>query len=510
MTAFAKDMRKSNIIYCAVIFLVTIGIYWNSLQGDFIWDDRGLILESTSYLRDWRNIFQSFTSPFFGATPFYRPLLLVSFIFDYQLWGLNPFGFHLNNVLLHALNACMVYLLAFLLFKRRILAFAVGLLFTTHPIQTEAVAWISGRNDVLLTFFALITIICFLKWRHSEGRKRVSAYTCFLLGYCCVLLTKESGIIVPVLIVLIDYFFRNTLPPTLGVNKKTYLPLMVISVLYMCVRMYLLGRSDFAIVGLDASQTLSGIILTYAYYFKLLLFPVFQSANPVIIPPVLSVKNPACITAFMLTALLVLITVSCWYRFWELSFIILWICVTLLPVSGIVPLAVPALEHRLYLGSVCFSMVIPLLLYKTVHSGAREPTLSNRSLCSVSILLALILVYSAKTVIRNTIWQDEQTFWLRTLRASPSSAFAHNNLGVIYARQGNYNKAISIFKKGLSLSPTEEFWDRGVTKDIRLKMYNNLGKSYRALFEKQLGQEVKREEKALPRGGNTGGKQEGT
>jgi hypothetical protein len=404
----------------------------------------------------------------------------------------------------------MVYLLAFLLFQQRVVAFTVGLLFTTHPIQTEAVAWISGRNDVLLTFFALITIICFLKWRHSEGIKRVFSYTGFLLAYCCVLLTKESGIIVPVLIVLIDYFFRNTLPRPLGVNKKTYLPLVAISVLYMSVRMFLLGRTDFALGALDTSQTLSVIVITYAYYFKVLLFPVFQSANPVIIPPVLSVTEPVFITACMLTALLVVVTVSCWNRFWELSFIILWICVTLLPVSGIVPLTVPALEHRLYLGSVCYSMVIPLVLYRSVLSGTKGFTFSSRSLCSVFILLALVLVYSAKTATRNTIWQDEKTFWVHTLQASPSSAFAYNNLGIVYARQGNHNKAISIFKKGLSLPVTEAFSDRAATKGIRIKIYNNLGESYRALFEKQLAQEVKREEKALPRRDNPLDKPEGT
>ncbi|MDX1778447.1 MAG: tetratricopeptide repeat protein [Thermodesulfobacteriota bacterium] len=323
-------------------------------------------------------------------------------------------------------------------------------------------------------------------------------------------MTKESGILVPVLIGLIDYFFRNTLPRPLGVNIKTYLPLMAISVLYMSVRMVLLGRTDFTIGALDTSQTLPVIVITYAYYFKVLLFPVFQSANPVIIPPVLSVTDPAFITAFMLTALLVVVTVSCWNRFWELSFIILWICVTLLPVSGIVPLTVPALEHRLYLGSVCFSMVIPLVLYKSLLSGTKGFTLSSRSLCSAFILLALVLVYSAKTTTRNTIWQDEKTFWVHTLQASPSSAFAHNNLGIVYARQGNHDKAISIFKKGLSLPTTEAFSDRAATEGIRIKIYNNLGESYRALFEKQLAQEVKREEKALPGGGNTLDKPEGT
>ena len=488
-------MTKSHIIYFGVIFLVTLGIYWNSLQGDFIWDDQGLILESTSYLKEWRNIFSSFSRPFFGTTPFYRPLLLVSFICDYQLWGLNPFGFHLSNVLFHALNGCMVYLLAFLLFKRRIFAFTAGLLFTSHPIQTEAVAWISGRNDVLLTFFSLITIVCFITWQQSEGKKRVFTYSGFLLGYCCVLLSKESGIIVPALIVLIHYFFRNTLFPTLGVSIKVYLPLVLISVLYMCVRMYLLGGANLAIDGLGTFQTFSGVVITYTYYFKMLLFPVSQTANPVIVPLVLSVTSSAFRISLVFVALLVFLTVAFWKRCWELSFIVLWIFVTLLPVSGIIPLMVPALEHRLYLGSVCFSMIIPLLLYKAVLPGTKEFTFSGRSLCSLLLVLALVLFYSAKTITRNTIWQDEQTFWVHTLKESPSSAFAHNNLGVVYARQGNHNEAIRIFKKGLSLSTGVEFSDRTTTQSIRLKMYNNLGESYRALLEKQLAHEVKREKK---------------
>lgn len=510
MTTCEQDKTKNHIIYFAVIFLVTLGIYWNSLQGDFIWDDRGLILEGTSYLEDWRTIFSLFTRPFFGTTPFYRPLLIISFIVDYQLWGPNPFGFHLSNVLLHALNACMVYLLAFLLFKQRIFAFTAGLLFTSHPIQTEAVAWISGRNDVLLTFFTLITIICFIKWRRSEGKERVLTYTGFLLGYSCVLLTKESGIMVPVLIVLIDYFFRNNLPCTLGFRKKAYLPLAVISVLYICLRIYLLGRTEFAIAGLDTIQILSRVITTYVYYFKMLLFPVFQSANPLIISFVSSFTEPTFITSFMLVIMLVVVTVACWNRFWELSFFILWICVTLLPVSGIIPLTVPALEHRLYLGIVCFSMIVPLLLYKTILSATNEFSLRRRYRASLFILLALVLAYSAKTVTRNSIWQDEQTFWIHTLQDSPSSAFAYNNLGVVYARQGNHNEAIRIFKKGLALPTSEEFLNPTATRGIRQTIYNNLGESYRALFEKQPAQEVKREEKALPRGGNTLSKPEET
>jgi tetratricopeptide (TPR) repeat protein len=172
---------------------------------------------------------------------------------------------------------------------------------------------------------------------------------------------------------------------------------------------------------------------------------------------------------------------------------------------------VPALEHRLYLASVSFSMVIPLLVNKTVLSATREFTFRSKySLYSLFILAAFMLVYSAKTVTRNTIWQDEQTFWIHTLQDSPSSAFAHNNLGVVYARQGNHNEAIKVFKKALSLPTSEEFSNSASSTGIRLKIYNNLGESYRVLFEKQLEQKVKRKEKAPPRGSTVPDKPEGT
>jgi hypothetical protein len=491
MITLTSNNTKGSVFCVTVICLVTFGIYWNALQGDFIWDDRGLILDSSSYLGDWRNVFSSFTKPFFGTTPFYRPLLIVSFILDYQLWGLNAFGYHFSNVVLHALNALMVYLLAFLLFKQKTFAWIAGLLFATHPIQTEAVAWISGRNDVLLTFFSLLTIICYLRWRMLGGTKRVIVYVGFLLSYCCVLLTKESGIILPVLIVLVDYFFRNSLPHPLGGRKKVYLPLILVSVLYIYLRMNLLGSADLGTRALEPFHTFTGVIITYAYYLKMLLFPIVQTASPSILP-IVSFKNPLCIASFFLVGSLVVVTVACWNRFRELSFTILWVFVALLPVSGIIPLTVPALEHRLYLGSVCFSMVIPLLLYKIFLPGTHESFFSRRSLCSLFILVALIMVYSSKTVTRNTIWRDEHTFWLHTVKDSPSSLFAHNNLGSVYARKGQHDKAIRIFKKALSLPKNEDPSRSAVTNGTRLKIYNNLGQSYQALLEKQLSHEVKK------------------
>ena len=108
-----------------------------------------------------------------------------------------------------------------------------------------------------------------------------------------------------------------------------------------------------------------------------------------------------------------------------------------------------------------------------------------------------MMLYSIKTVTRNTVWKDEHTFWLHTVQNSPSSVFAHNNLGIVYAREGQHNKAIPIFQKALSLPRNEDPLRREFANGTRWNVYNNLGKSYYAMLEKQLNTEGKRKEETV-------------
>lgn len=453
MLKMKKFEANNHLVAFAIIFLITFGIYWNSLQGDFIWDDKDLILNHTGYLGDWSNLFLVFTKPFFGKAPTYRPLLIVSFIFDYQLWDSHPFGFHYTNVLLHIMNAFMVYLLSFLLCKRKYLALFSSLLFATHPIQTEAVAWISGRNDVLLTFFSLLTLLFYIRWRDLIGTKSLLTFVCFMASFWCVLLTKESGIILFLLIMLVDCFFQHALPDGKDSKRKAYLSMILISVLYIYLRMNILGSMSLGPRGGDIIHRFLELFVIYAYYFKMLLFPIHQTANP-FIPYLNSIKDPVVISSFFFVSSLVLVTIACWKYFREISFIILWIFTSLLAVSGIVPLTVPALEHRLYLGSVGFSTMLPLLMGRISHIKTGG-VFSERTgkVVTYFLLICIISIYCSKTVVRNNIWKDESCFWLKTVEDSPFSVFAHNNLGLVYADREQYNQAIREFKKALSLNP---------------------------------------------------------
>ncbi len=202
-----SNNTNRHALYQAIIVAVTLALYWNSLQGEFIWDDRGLIIGNADYLSDWKNLFAAFVNPLFGDIPYYRPLISWWFIIDYHLWGANPFGFHYTNLIVHTVNALLVYLFIVLLFKEATLALFTSLLFTAHPVQSESVAWISGRNDMLLTLFVLISTILYLQRRYLKGIKGVLAYSGYLASYACALLTKENGVVLPLLFMLHRLFF---------------------------------------------------------------------------------------------------------------------------------------------------------------------------------------------------------------------------------------------------------------------------------------------------------------
>ncbi len=297
-----------------------------------------------------------------------------------------------------------------------------------------------------------------------------------------MLLTKESGIIVLVLIMLVDYCFPGTLQGPWKGRGKVYLPLIVITLLYFSVRTGVLGSSGIETGGQGFIPLFLGMTGTYTYYGKMLLLPLVQSASPVL-PSLTSFKDPVCSASLLFVASLVVITVLCWRRFRELSFILLWIVVALIPVSGIVPLTVPALEHRLYLSSVCFSMLVPLLLYRgSLLSNDGKFSPGARKMTPLIVLL-LIFVYSVKTVTRNSVWSDERHFWVHTVSHQPRSACAHNNLGIVHAKEGRYREAIQAFEKALSLHGAQQ---AVVHQCKQTKVYNNLGRTYYTMLEESL------------------------
>jgi tetratricopeptide (TPR) repeat protein len=239
---------------------------------------------------------------------------------------------------------------------------------------------------------------------------------------------------------LLDYFF----PERGKCRAKYYCGLTLVTVLYFITRASLIGQIGIEVGARDYVRTLYGVIGSYAYYFTMLLLPLFQSATPVINASSFSVSSFAIILCLSALAIL------CRKRFKELSFAILWVTISLIPVCGIIPLSIPAQEHRLYLGTVCFSMMLPLASIRL--SCLQTQTKKINKAIALVILPAVLIFYTAKTVARNSVWENELSFWTKTVHDSPGSSVATSNLGVVYARAGEHQIAIREFQKALALT----------------------------------------------------------
>lgn len=218
-------MRRTG-IYIFLILILTLGFYGRVTRWQYIWDDQDYVIENTC-LRDLDGLKSIWFD--IGATPQYYPLVHTFFWIEYHIWGLHPGGYHVINILLHALNAILLFLL---LRRLRIPgAWLAAIVFALHPINVESVAWITERKNVLSLFFYLLSFTCFVKaiglteektdcGIDHEKRNRINRgfYIASLFFYLCALLSKTIACSLPAAMLLVVYWKRG------GVTKKDIIP----------------------------------------------------------------------------------------------------------------------------------------------------------------------------------------------------------------------------------------------------------------------------------------------
>lgn len=464
-----SQTNKINLLFLLII-LGTLYIYSRALTGPFIWDDEHFVLRNPS-IRTVTNIPDYFISKdtysMDGDFIIYRPLRNVSYLIDYILFGLNPFGFHVINLLLHIQNIVLVGYLARLLTGRGLVAIVSAVLFAFHPIQTEAVSWIKGRDDLICTFFYLSSLSLYIKGRDKKGY----LYWGSVISFALALFSKEAALTLPLMI-----FLYNQHIPGKGDAKRSYHPYIYLSLLYLLLRTIVVGRvgqTDYW-----GGSFLSAFYTNWTgmvYYLKLLFFPVNLCADYLMFPVRTAVLDPYVLGALFIILLFLGTAVFSFIKGKRvLSLSILWFFVTLLPVSNIVPIQIVIAERFLYLPSIGIFIGAGVLLGNL--SDRLERARFGRKVLIV-LISAVSLFLASMTVDRNHVWTDEHTFWSDVASKSPGNTRAWHNLASEYQNEGRIPEAISHYKKALMMeyhSPETHY---------------QLGRIYRGLGE---------EEKALP------------
>ena len=453
-----------------LIIILTGACYVNVLSGEFVVDDPALVSENPA-IRSLMPVTKFFLDPQVLsrtgeiARHSYRPLMALSFAINYQLFGLNPVGYHLTNIILHVLNGLFLYFVILRLRDDQWLATAAALLFALHPVQTEAVSYISARGDVLSLFWGLLALWFFLKQWDRPDRRWGWCLSVSFLAYLAALLSKEMVATLPGIFILTDAIFlarRN--PREVFRRWSWYLPFFLLFVAYYAWRTSLLGRFGQMEWHAGPAKMVMTMTMVLAKYVRLLLLPVGLSFDHEVVPIAFSMDKQFLIAGAMLIVMFALLV-----RFRRSDFLFFgsgWFFLSLLPVMNIIPIVAWMAERFLYVPSIGFCLAIASML--PLPRGDVSWARRKGGFLGVVFLGALLFSYGTRTVVRNRDWQTSGALWHATVKTSPRSARAHYVLGITYADAGKYEQALETFLRAEQLDPTNS----SIMNDIGVTLVN--------------------------------------
>lgn len=468
----------------AIIFLFVVGflIYSANFSNSLFWDDDDWI-KNNPFVHNFSHLKEIFTQNVlagFGLNSnYYRPLLLLSFAINYSLHGAFPFGYHLFSNLLHIGAGILVYLLLERALGRKLVSFLAALIFIIHPLQTEAVTYISGRGDPLSVFLMLLGLY-FWALAHNKSRPRTNILIGAYVSSVAALMARETAILFPVLVMIYDVAFLQSgsfLKSIWHSFKKTW-PFFAITATYFLLRLTILNFENtlnFYSETNDYTENLWYRLFTFGAvlieYIKLIFAPVGLHMERDAAIRTSLFNWPVWLSGLGLLTLLGSIILqyrknnqSLEYKVWFFSS--LWFFVGLLPVSGILPINAVMYEHWLYLPIIGVATLAGFYLDR--FFGYLRP---RKFLFRLAIILlaAYFSFFGAASIKRNIAWGNPIAFYEDILKYNPNTTRVINNLAILYSEKGDLARAETLYLQAISLPRGNKF----------AQPYYNLGNIYR-------------------------------
>jgi tetratricopeptide (TPR) repeat protein len=451
-----------------LLFVVTLGVYLPTLNAGFIWDD-DLYITQNPLLRNFAGLIQIWLKP--AATPQYYPLAYTSFWLEYQLWGLWPLGYHLNNILLHASNAILLWLILHELAVPG--AWLAAALFALHPVHVESVAWITERKNVLSGFFALAALLCYLRFAFAasnlsrEPRATRRYYLAALFLFLCGLLSKTTVCSLPAVLFLVIWWKKERL------HVQDILPLTPMFGLGLLLGTVTI-RMETDVVGA------SGVSWDLAFLDRFLVAgrALWFYVGKLLWPHNLTfIYDRWHIDAavwwqylFPLGALAVIVGLILWQKQLGRGPLVATLVFSgvLFPALGffnVYPMRYSYVaDHFQYLASIAIITLVASLLWQQqsttmehsqgeVSEFAAQLVVLQRLPYRSFFSLLLLLFLGILTWHQGHVYENLETLWRDTLRKNPACWMAHNNLGTLATAQQDYHIAIDHFQAAASLNP---------------------------------------------------------
>jgi len=444
----------------AAIALIALAVFAPACWNGFVWDDEINLVGNVHYRGlGWSHLRWMLTT---GTMGHWIPLTWLSFGLDYLMWGMNPAGYHLTNILLHATAAAAFYFVALRLLRAampltgeatlRLGAATAALFFALHPLRTESVAWTTERRDVLSGLLFFVTVLTYLRACESEGAGRRGWLAGSVASYALALASKSIVMTLPLVLIVLDiYPLRRTGGGWRGriAEKLAYFALAIAgaSIASSMARVPALIQDKPLSVRL-AISAYSHWFYLWKTVFPLGLSPLYE------LPARVSLLDPP----FLSSALAVVaITTGLWLlrRRWPAGLAIWAIYALMLaPVSGLVHAGPQLVANRYsYLSCLGWALLIGAGVCVAVRAGTGGALRSSYARLPVIAATLWIAGLAGLSLDQIRVWRDTDTLWRSALDADPRCDFCHANLGAALEKRGLYGAAIEHFETALALRP---------------------------------------------------------
>jgi len=446
-----------------VVFTLPILLYLPSLGHGFLWDDWSIIFREIKNLQG--------LSIYKPGGVYYRPVTTLTFLLDQMLWKSNPLGYHLTNIILHALNTCLLFGLMASIMETKVearaargLAILPTLVFAAYPVHVESVSWIAGRTDLVVTFFVLLAFFSYHLYRVTgNARGLIPTFLFFLLAMG----SKETGVILLPLIFLWELLVAPSLYGTRD-KKALFTTLFMGMGLALYITSRLPGIEGYT--GGMKTLALAPLVRALGFYIRYLFIP-----HPILnyIPHIPQGGLYSAVGLLWLVlplpGMLFLSKEPWWLRGTILSMFMT--SLAILPSLALIVLgigATPLALRYLYLPSLFFSLALAFILVPALGLLDSRPRSVVIAGFAILVLLAPITIHAQHT------WKDDLTFWKKAVQLAPDNAIPHNQYGLALAKEGKVKEAQEEFIKAIKAPDIQAYpWEKS-------KIYVNLG---RALFQ---------------------------
>ena len=469
-----------ELLLCLLLLAVTLAVFWQVKHYQFVNYDDDVYVTDNPHVRmglQKEGVIWAFTAVHAG---YWIPLTWLSYMLDYEFYGLNPGGFHLTNVLLHLLNALLLYLVFRRMTGARWRSAFVAGIFALHPLQVESVAWVTERKDVLSTLFWMLTLLAYL--RYAE-RPRTTGYFAVLTAFSLGLMAKPMLVTLPFVLFLLDFWPLHRLGPSarLPVTKpeksgKSILPRTTLSSLLWEKVPFLalaatagvlayftqdIGGAVRTLKGWPLNLRIANVLVSYVTYLAKAIWP-YRLAVFYPYPQTIPLWQAA--GAGLLLVAVSILVIRARRRCPYLAVGWLWFFITLVPVIGLVQVGLQATADR-------FTYVPIIGLAIMVAWGVPdllEPYRSRLVVLAVSSSIALSLL-TARSWVQVQYWRNSTVLFEHALQVTHRNYLAHNNLGAALFYQGKVEEAIDHYYQAIQIRPD---YDRA---------YFNLGNAFAEL-----------------------------